>query len=221
MITNAKIEPEVGPYLCGRHFPKATGNLAVGIPEVAEEHGFFRALLDAGGHLPLVDAMNAEGAGFDAANTSRNFGTLPGKMQMHEGAGLVRAGHHAVAAANAGVAIHQHNAVRSLERSPCRADIDAGRMGAVLTHHGQRMLATIPRVPQIDLAYPLRGLARIGEGLMDRILGATGSNAGIASLDTFGRVDQHAPSDGVRGPPISVSLGDLHEIEAGGQRDGT
>ena len=50
---------------------------------------------------------------------------------------LVRAGHHAIAAADADVPVDQHDAVGALERSAGGADVDAGRMLAMLAHHRQ------------------------------------------------------------------------------------
>ena len=49
-----------------------------------------------------------------------------------------RAGHHAVAAADAGVAIDQHDAVGALGWRRRSGNVHAGRLGAVLAHHRQR-----------------------------------------------------------------------------------
>ena len=71
----------------------------------------------------------------DAALAARHVRLLVGDGLVHEGARLVGAGHHAVAAADAGVAVDQHDAVGALERRAGRAHVDAGRLGAVLAHH--------------------------------------------------------------------------------------
>jgi pyruvate/2-oxoglutarate dehydrogenase complex dihydrolipoamide acyltransferase (E2) component len=104
----------------------------------------------------LVDAVHAQGAALDAALAARHVGLLVGERLVHEGARLVRAGHHAVAAADAGVAVDQHDAVGALERGAGGADVDARRLGAVLAHHRHRMRAAGLDLLELDLADPLR-----------------------------------------------------------------
>ncbi len=99
---------------------------------------------DAGRCAALVDAVHAQRAAFDAALAARHLGLLVGERLVHEGACLVRAGHHAIAAADATVAVDQHDAVGALEGRAGRAHVDAGRLGAVLAHHRQRSRAAGP-----------------------------------------------------------------------------
>ncbi len=113
--------------------------------------------LGAGGVLlTLVDAVHAQRAALDAALAARHVGLLFGQRFVHERARLVRAGHHAVAAADAGVAVDHHDAVGALERRAGRADVDARRLGAVLAHHRQRRGALGLDLLDLDLADPLR-----------------------------------------------------------------
>ena len=88
---------------------------------------FGLACLDAMRDAPGVDAACAQRAALDRAFAARRVRLLVLQRLMHEGPRLVRAGHHAVAAADADVAVHQHDAVRAFERSAGRADIHARR----------------------------------------------------------------------------------------------
>ena len=90
------------------------------------------------------------------ALAARHVGLLVVERLVHERARLVRAGHHAIAAADADVLVHQHDAVGALERGAGRADVDAGRLRAVLAHHRRRLLASAGGIAQVDLADPLR-----------------------------------------------------------------
>ena len=90
---------------------------------------------------------------FHAALAARHVRLLVDDRLVHERARLVRARHHAVAAADAAVPVHQHDAVGALERRTGGADVDAGRVGAVLAHH-RRGPASLP--PRRSLSSTLR-----------------------------------------------------------------
>ena len=105
---------------------------------------------------------------------------------------LVGAGHHAVAAADAAVAVDQHDAVGALERGAGRADVDAGRLGAVLAHHRQRGGAAGLDLLDLDLADPLRR-GRRGPRV-EAVLGVAGADAVGAAAGALRRVDQQAPA---------------------------
>ena len=177
LVMHAGIEPQVGPDLRAGIFGDALRNLALGIVEVAEDHGVVPGLgagLDAGGLLVAIDAVHAQGAALDAALAARHVRILVGEFLVHERARLVRAGHDAIAAADADMPVDQHDAVGALERRAGGADVDAGRFGAVLAHHRHRMRAAAAQVFQINLAYPLRVGARMPRTL-DPVLGRAGA----------------------------------------------
>jgi len=94
----------------------------VGVVEVAEHDGAVAGLGagigTGGGLVALVEPVHAQRAPLDAALAPRHVRLLVGDILVHERAGLVGAGHDAVAAADAGVAIHQHDAVGPLNEAP-------------------------------------------------------------------------------------------------------
>jgi hypothetical protein len=106
----------------------------------------------------LVEPMRAEIAALDAALAPRRAGQLLLHLLVDEGARLVRAGHDAVAAADAGVPVHHHDAVGAFERGAGGADVDARRVLAVLTHQRQVGHVAADVVLQLDLADPDRAL---------------------------------------------------------------
>ena len=108
--------------------------------------------------LALVDAVHAQRAALDAALAARHVGLLVDDLLVHERARLVWAGHHAVTAADAAVAVHQHDAVGALERRAGGADVDAGRLGAVLAHHRHRGRAAGLDLLDLDDLLLLAGL---------------------------------------------------------------
>ncbi len=132
---------------------------------------------------------------FDAALAARHVRLLVRDRLVDERARAVRAGHHAVAAADARVPVDQHDAVGALERRAGRADVDAGRLGAVLAHHRQRAHASA-QVGEVDLADPLR----VGGALRARqpVLRVAGGDAGVAVGRALVHVDEQAPAHRTR-----------------------
>ena len=119
-----------------------------------------------GGIRPVVAAADAQVAALHTTLAARDPGQLVVHHLMDEAARLVGAGHHAVAAADAGMPVHHHDAVGALERGPGRADVHTGRVLAVLAH--QRQVGHPPGqvVLQLDLADPDRLLVvPVGLGL--------------------------------------------------------
>ena len=111
---------------------------------------------------------------------------------MDEGARAVRAGHDAVAAADAGVLVDQHDAVVALERGAGRAHVHARRVLAVLAHERQRLRVAGALVAQAHLADPLR----IGRGRpwpVDAVLLVAGGDARVA-IRALRDVDQQPPA---------------------------
>src|SRR5450830_841388 len=74
---------------------------------------------------------------------------------MDKGACFVWAGHQAIATANADVLVHQHDAIGALERSACRAHIDARWFGTMLAHHWQKLGFTGAQFLDFEFANPL------------------------------------------------------------------
>src|SRR3989339_1362075 len=104
----------------------------------------------------LVHLVHTHRAALDRTHAARHVGFLVAQRLVHKRARLVRAGHHTVAATDTNVFIHQHNAVRALERGASGTDIHTGRLGAVLAHHGQRLGLAGAHFLDFDLANPLR-----------------------------------------------------------------
>src|SRR5690606_7862147 len=143
----------------------------VGIVEVAEDAGAGGAgddtgrrgsEVDAGRQAQLQTAVNAlvaEGAFLhDAARATRNLRLAPlrhGRVRFGEGfpveaARTGRAGHLAIATADAAVVVHHHNTVRPVVGRLDRADVDTGRIFAVHAGNGQvgsRLLILDDAVP--------------------------------------------------------------------------
>ena len=145
------------------------------------------------GMPPGVDAARAQRAAFHGAFPAGRIRLLILQRLMHEGPRLVGAGHHAVAAADADMAVHQHDAVRALERSAGGADIDARRVRAVLAHDGNGEARAGSRVFRGDLANPLRVRLGMAGAFPAESFGA-GRDAGRAAFLAFAGVDQKAPA---------------------------
>src|SRR4030065_1743332 len=105
LVADTRIQAEVGANLRGCHSTDALGNLAVRVVEVSKQDGMVAAsctgLRACSRLLPLVDTMHAQRAAFDRAFAARHVGKLVSQGLMHERPCLVRAGHHAIAAADA------------------------------------------------------------------------------------------------------------------------
>jgi hypothetical protein len=170
-------------------------NRAFRIIQIAEQHGHVTigvAGLDAGRILVAVDTLNAERTGLDASLAARHFRILVGQRLMHEGTRLVRTGHHAVTTADADVPVDQDDAVGALHRSAGRADIDAGRIFAMLAEHRQAVNPPVAQVLDVQFADVLRILRA---GLAGQaVFGVAGGDAIVAAVATLGGVDQHAPT---------------------------
>ena len=105
-----------------------------GFLQIAEGARPGRAGLAAGGGQPLGDPVIAEGA-------------LVHRVRARvDEAAAVGAGLHAVAAAQAVGLVHQDDAVRALEGRAHRADLDAGRVGAVVAElRDEEVLGAVAR----------------------------------------------------------------------------
>jgi hypothetical protein len=110
------------------------GDLAGLVRRVAELAGTDGADLDAGRELALVDAVVAPGALVRDAGRRLAPGAGLGRDQV---AGTVRAGHDAVAAADAPAGVHQDHAVLGVIRRPDRAHRGARGVDAL---HAQARL---------------------------------------------------------------------------------
>ena len=140
MVIDAWVGAQVGADLCAGTFGQCFGDGADRVAQIAEADGvvaLFAACLGAGRLVvAAVNTVDAEGAGLDAAFAARRDGFLLRQVFMDEGAAFVGAGQYAVAAADAAVAVYQDDAVGAFERGAGGADINAGRVVAVLA--GQR-----------------------------------------------------------------------------------
>src|SRR5690606_1871867 len=216
VIANAGVEAQVFADAGRGDLADAPRDRAVRVVEVAEQDRLFGARVGAGRLLAAVDAMHAHRAALDAALAARHVGLLLGERLVHEAARLVRAGYDAVAAADAGVPVDQHDAVGALERRSGGADVDAGRIGAVLAHHRRARRAARIAVPDLDLADPLR----VGRQRASRqaVLGVAGLHALVAVRRAARGVDEHAPAHlrrgGLAGRPRALRRGDLDQPDA-------
>src|SRR3990172_7892313 len=197
LVAHAGIESQVGPDLRAGVFGDALRDFAFRIVQIAENHGVVSrpgAGIDAGGLLVAVDGVEAQRGGVDEALAAWHVRVLRGDLLEHDRARLVWAGHHAIAAADADVAVDQHDAVGAFERGAGGADVDAGRVLAMLAHHRRRMHAAAAHVLQLDLAYPLWVGARM-PGALDAVFGGAGFDAIVATGSALVGVDQQAPAD--------------------------
>src|SRR5512140_1456220 len=138
LVAHAGIELEIGPDLRAGVFGDALRNLAMRIVQVAEDHRIVSGLgagLDAGWLLVAIDAVHAQRAALGAAIAAGHVGILVANSLKHDRTRLVGAGHHAIAAADADMPVDQHDTVGALERSAGGADVDAGRLFAMLAHY--------------------------------------------------------------------------------------
>ena len=166
---------------------------------------FLRAGIDAGGRLlAVVTPVHAQIAALDTALAARHGGQLAGRRLMDEAARLVRASHHAVTATDAQMAVDHDDAVGTLEGRAGRADVDTGRMLAVLTHQRELGDASGLVVLELDLADP-DGLLVLPLGLgamrfleIQAVFTVAGVDTGRAAVGTLGRVDQQTPAHIVR-----------------------
>ena len=167
-----------------------------------------------------VDAMNAEVARFDRALAPRRPGPRVLDPLVHEGARLERARHHAVAAADAGVLVHQHDAVRALERGAGGADVDAGRVRAVLAHQRQGADPAGRAITQRHLVDP-SGIGRGSVHRLESVLVVAGAHAGVAVAGALGGIDEHPvahlAADRLARPSGPAGAGERNDGETGRQ----
>src|SRR5690606_23827719 len=99
---------------------------------------------------------------------------------------VVRAGLHARAAADAGVAVDVHDAVGPFLQSVDRADLDARGVGAVVAAEHGEVAADVGITPLLDV---LDRRAEVADG--HAVLGFAGDGAGVAA-DAGVVVDEEA-----------------------------
>ena len=87
----------------------------------------------------------------------------------------------------------QNDAVGALHRGARRADVDAGRRGAMLAHDRGRALDAGVRVLERDLANPLR-IDVLAAGVLPAVVILAGGHAGVAAGRAFVEIDQQAPA---------------------------
>lgn len=104
----------------------------------------------------IIDAVYTQRAPFHRALATRRFWQLVGEILMDKRPRFKRTGHHAIAAADTDVFVHQNKAITTLERRAGGTDVHARRMLAVLTHDWHRYVFTSLLVSQLKLANPLR-----------------------------------------------------------------
>jgi len=197
---DARIEPEVGAYPGGALLSQTPRNFAIGVVQVAEQDCLAAVAIDrlgAGRHrvrAVAVDAMDAKRAGFDRTLAARRHRQLVAQRFVDERARLVGAGHHAIAATDAGMLVDQHDAVGALERRARGADIDTGRSGAMLAHHRQHLLFAGAQIAEMHLADPLRVRRRAGLAV-PAVFALAGLDAGVdVGLAERVGIDQQPPA---------------------------
>src|SRR5574340_800489 len=100
VIADARVQAQVFADAGRGDLADALRDRAVRVVQVAEHDRLLRAGLGAGRLLAAVDAVHAHRAALDAALAAWHLGLLRRERLVHEAARLVRAGHHAVAAAD-------------------------------------------------------------------------------------------------------------------------
>ena len=149
--------------------------------------------LDAGGDLILVDTVDAQGAGFNRAFTAGCTQGLVSDAFVNKRTCLVRAGHHAITAADTDVFVDQCDAVFTLERRTCGANVDTGCGLAMLAHQRQGQFMSGLFVTQRYLAYILCVCFRAVVA-HQAVLSVTGIDAVCTALFALVGVDQHTPA---------------------------
>src|ERR1700690_502217 len=197
LVAYAGIAFQGGPGFPGRELRQFPGDFAGRIVQVAKQDGLMAFRLAGfgagGGVVAGIDLVDTKGTRLHATLAAGGVGHL-GVMQvfMHQRAGLVGAGHHAVAAGDANMPVHQDNSIGALERRTSRAHVHTGRLLAVLAHQGQIVFLPGALVGELHLADPLRILRAGFQG--PAILGAARGHTGIATGSALGRVDEQAPA---------------------------
>src|SRR4030065_760452 len=90
-----------------------------------------------GAAIAAIHLVDAQRAGFDRTLAARRMRLLAGGDFVHERARLVRAGHPAIAAADADMLVDQHDAIGALERGTGPHDVHA-RRGLAVQGHGRQ-----------------------------------------------------------------------------------
>ena len=114
LITHTSVETQVGTDLLTAIFRQLFGNVTFGIIEITENHGvviFSVTGFNTGRDAAVIHTLDAHGATFDGAFAAWGIDVLIPEIFMHEGTGLVWAGHHAIPAADTDVLVNQHNAI--------------------------------------------------------------------------------------------------------------
>ncbi len=157
-------------------FFKRDADFAGRVFDVAEEEGFFGADDDAGGEEAFVDAVRAEVAlGGGVA------------VRIHID-GVVRTGLHARLAADAAVVVEVDEAVGALVHRGDGADLDAGRLFAVIAAENSEVAFDFWKGADFDVLDPG---AEGADG--DVVFGFTRGGAGVAA-DAAGLVDDPGPA---------------------------
>jgi len=95
-------------------FCQLPGNLTVRIIQITKGHRT-AAGIHTSWIFATINPVDAHGAAFYCAYTTRYVAALVGQFFMYERPGFVGAGHHAVAAADTNMLINQDNAIFTFE----------------------------------------------------------------------------------------------------------
>jgi hypothetical protein len=107
-------------------FDDLPGDFAIGVIQVPKFPNPGHAGCHAGRFFPFLNKIQTKAAFFDIA------------LFLND-PNVIRAGHNAIFAANALIRIYENNPIFSLVRSPCRADLYARRVVAMLALNGDKL----------------------------------------------------------------------------------
>src|SRR2546428_2576487 len=219
-IIDVRLRAQLGEQFRGTIGARQARNFAIGIIQVAEDHGLGRAGLNAGGIEPAIlevaffalglnlrgaDALHAEGAFFHDAHAAHgDIGIqlqmkrlLPLRIEKIQEAHSIRAGVGAEARADAAVIDLRVQAFGRVITGKSGADGLAGRIVALLAKDGLEAKARVGKFafPIALHANPVLGSAAgglVGASGADIIFGMTGDHAGFAAGAAV-KVDDHGP----------------------------
>jgi hypothetical protein len=154
-------------------FGDITRNFTVRVIEVSEDPDSGHTSSHTGRFLPFFDELDAEAALLDVA-------------LFLDDPHVVRASGDAVFAADAIVLIDQNDAVLSLMRCPCWADLDAGRVVTVLALDREKLPCIVWEVSVLPLLKMVIGLL-----LPKAVLILAGHPTGMTAY-TLRLIDQHS-----------------------------